>query len=506
MMIRKIILIIGLALVTNVSLAQDHTFTLAKNLEIFHNLVRNVDMVYVDTIDQDKAFKRGIDAMLYSLDPYTTYFPAEETKDFRQMVTGKYAGIGAMIKQNYKDSCCVINQPYFGMPAQEAGLKKGDQIISIDDSCMLGKTTDYVSSHLRGDAGSTFKLKIYRPSVGKELKFKITRRNIYLPAVTYSGMLDKNVGYILLNSFTENCAQEFGEAFYNLEGAERLIVDLRENGGGSLSECLTMLNMFLPRDTRVLSTKGKVDASCAEYKTMYEPADTLLPLVVLVDETSASASEIFSGALQDLGRAKIVGMKTYGKGLVQSSFDLPYNGQVKVTTSKYYLPSDRCIQGIGVEPDIKFEGDTLTNLAYYLTAIRDTCENVFTYVCDYIERHPTIAPPSEFILTDADFDEFKAMVIANDFSYDKQTEKFLTNLREIAKYEGYYEDSKEEFDALEHKLVHNLERDLEHNRELIKRLLGREIVRNYYYDEGEIEFALRFDSTVKAVIDQELWN
>ncbi len=510
---KKFILIISLALAAHVSLAQDYVFKLSKNLEIFHNLVRTLDYVYVDTLDSDRAFKRGINAMLYSLDPYTIYYPEEETKDLRQMVTGKYAGIGALIKQHYRDSCCVINQPYFGMPAQEVGLRKGDRIIAIDDSCMLGKTTDYVSSHLRGDAGSTFTLRFFRPSLGKELTTTITRRNIHLPAVSYSGMLDSilcpgydsasNIGYILLTSFTEDCSKEFRNAFLALkeQGMQRLIIDLRENGGGSLAECLMMLNMFLPRDTRVLSTKGKLASAQADYTMQLEPLDTIMPIVVMVDENSASASEIFAGALQDLHRATLIGRKTFGKGLVQSSFDLPHNAQAKITTSRYYLPSDRCIQGTGVEPDIVLAADTITNLAGYLLNVRDSAENVFTYVCDYIDRHPTIASPKEFALSDADYDEFKALVISNNFTYDKQTEKHLKQLKDLAQFEGYYNDAKAEFDALEQKLVHNLEHDLEINRELMKQLLGREIVRNYYYDEGEVEFTLRWDSQLRQAAE-----
>ncbi len=513
-----------------------HNFDVAKELDIFNSLYRDLDMLYVDTIDPNKTVQYGIKAMLYSLDPYTVYYPEDEVKNLRQMITGKYAGIGSIIRENLKEGCCIIDQPYLGMPAQEVGLRKGDRILSIDDSTMIGKPTDYVSSHLRGDAGSTFKLKIFRPSTSKEMTFNITRRSIQLPSIPYYGMLNDSVGYINLEQFTEDCAKEVRQAFIDLKlkGMRRFIFDLRENGGGSVSEAISILNMFIPNGTSVLTMRGKMRRSNSEYKTTVEPIDTIMPVLVLVNGNTASASEITAGVLQDLDRGVILGTQTFGKGLVQTTIDTPYNGQLKLTTSKYYIPSGRCIQAIdysnkgsnvvehtpdslakvfytlkgrevreggGIKPDIEVKGDTLTNLAYYLVNARDSSEIVLTYVCDYIQSHPTIAPPSEFELSDEDYDNLKARVIESNFEYDKQTEKYLSQLRELAKFEGYYDDAREEFDALEAKLTHNLERDLDINKDLIKALVGRDIVAAYYYEAGAVEFALRYDNQLKKAIE-----
>ncbi len=513
-----------------------HNFDVAKNLDIFCSLYRNLDMLYVDTIDADATVQYGIKAMLYSLDPYTVYYPEEDVKSLRQMITGKYAGIGSLIRENLKEGCCIIDRPYKGMPAQEAGLKKGDRILSIDDSTMVGKPVDFVSSRLRGDAGSTFKLKIFRPSENKEMVMNITRRSIQLPAITYYGMLTDSIGYINLEQFTEDCSKEVRRALLDLKakGMKRLVFDLRDNGGGSVSEAISIINMFVPNDITVLTMKGKTPRSNNEYRTTAEPVDTIMPLVVMVNGNTASASEIMAGVMQDRDRAVVLGEKTYGKGLVQTTIDTPYNGQLKLTTSKYYIPSGRCIQAIdyskkgakatehtpdslarvfhtlggrevreggGIKPDIIMESDTLTNFAYYLVNARDSLELAFSYVYDYIQSHPAIAPPSEFELTDEDYADLSARVMESDFKYDKQTEKYLQQLKELAKFEGYYEDAKEEFNALEKKLTHNVERDLEINKELLKSLIGRDIVACYYYDEGAVEFSLRSDNQLKRALE-----
>lgn len=516
---------------------EDHNFNVAKNLNVFNTLYRNLDMVYVDTLDSDEVIGYGIRAMLRSLDPYTEYYPASDVNELRQMITGKYAGIGALIRENMKEGCCMIDQPYKGMPAQELGLKRGDLILAIDDSTMIGKPTSYVSEHLRGDAGSSFKLKIRRLSTGKEMIFKVTRRAIQLPAVSYYGLIGSTgIGYINLNSYTEDCAKDVRRAFVELKqnGMDRLIFDVRDNGGGSVQEALAIINMFVPRNTTLLTMKGKMKRANNEYKTTVEPIDTLMPIVVLVNDNTASASEITAGSLQDLDRAVVLGTRTYGKGLVQTMLELPFNGQMKLTTSKYYIPSGRCIQAInykhknggytehvpdsltkvfhtvggrevrdggGIKPDIEVKADTLTNLVYYLMSVRDSNEVVFNYEYDYIQAHPSVAAPDEFMITDEDFDELKLRVIKSNFKYDKQTEKFLQQLKELAKFEGYYEDSKQEFEALEKKLTHNLERDLEKNRELIKELISREIIRSYYYDGGSIQHSLRTDPQVKKAME-----
>ncbi len=513
-----------------------HNFDVAKNLDIFNSLYRDLDMLYVDTIDADKTVQYAIRAMLYSLDPYTIYYPEEEVKNLRQMITGKYAGIGSLIRQNLKEGCCVIDQPYRGMPAQEVGLRKGDRILAIDDTTMIGKPTDYVSSHLRGDAGSTFMLRYLRHGEEKERTMSITRRSIQLPAVSYYGMLNDSIGYINLDQFTEDCAKEVRQAFISLKlkGMKRLIFDLRENGGGAVSEAISILNLFVPNDTVVLTMRGKTRRAHNEYKTSAEPVDTVIPIVVMVNDATASASEIMAGVLQDFDRAVVLGTQTYGKGLVQATVDVPYNGQLKLTTSKYYLPTGRCLQAIdysqhgnntiehtpdslakvfytnagrpvreggGIMPDVVMQGDTLTNLAYYLINARDSAEVAFTFVCDYIAAHPTIDSPSTFELTDEDFAEVKRRVIESNFTYDKQTEKYLQRLKELARFEGYYDAAKDEFDALEAKLTHDLSYDLDINKDLLLSLLARDIVGAYYYEEGAIKYSLRHDNQITRAID-----
>lgn len=526
--------------------AQDnHNFNVAKNLDVFNTLYKHLDMVYVDTLNADEVIGNGINAMLRSLDPYTQYYAESDMKDLRRMITGKYAGIGAMVRENTQAGCVMIDEPYPGMPAMEVGLRKGDRILSIDDSTMIGKTTGYVSEHLRGDPGSSFKLKIMRPSTGKEMVFKITRRTIQMPCITYYGMLNDEVGYLQLGEYTENSAQEVRRAFIDMkqQGMRRLLFDLRDNGGGSVQEAVTMINMLVPRDKTIVTMRGKIKQSNREYKTTAEPIDTTMAVVVLVNDNTASASEITAGALQDMDRAVIMGSRTYGKGLVQTTLDVPYNGQLKLTTSKYYIPSGRCIQAInynhknggyaehipdslarvfhtiggrevrdggGIKPDIEVKADTITNLAYYLMNTRDSSEVVFNFEYDYIQKHATIAGPEEFLITDADYDELKARVLKSDFKYDKQTEKYLGMLKDLAKFEGYYDDAKAEFEALEAKLTHNTERDLEINRELLKQLVSREIVRAYYHDAGAMQHALRFDTQVKEAVnllmDDERYN
>ena len=512
-----------------------HDFEVAKNMDIFTSIYKQLDMVYVDTLDAGEVIGNGINAMLGSLDPYTTYYPESKVKELKNMLTGKYAGVGAVIRYNYQIGKTVISEPYAGMPAAEAGLKKGDVILSIDDSTMVGKDVSYVSDHLRGEPGTSFMLKIKRPSTGKVMKLKLTRRTVQLPFLPYYGMLEGGIGYINFNSFTDQCAKEVRRAFVELkrQGAKSLIFDLRNNGGGSVSEAVSIVNMFLPKGKTVLKMRGKLQRSNAEYKTMVEPVDTLMPMVVLVSGNTASSSEIMSGCLQDYDRAIILGTRTYGKGLVQTTMDLPYNGQIKLTTAKYYIPSGRCVQALnykhakggyvehvpdsltkvfytasgrevrdggGVKPDVEVKPDSLPNIAFYLAGARDSNEVMLNYEVDYISKHPTIAPAAEFALTDADYAEFKERVLKADFKYDRETEKYLKDLEKLAKFEGYYDDAKPEFEALKKKLSHNVAKDLDYNKDYIKHLLESEIVAAYYYQAGVIQNSLRYDKQVKEAV------
>ena len=512
---------------------KDHNFEVAKHLDIFNNVYKNLDLLYVDTLNPKDVIGTGINAMLRQLDPYTEYYAQDETKNLRMMLTGKYAGIGALIRKHQKLNRVVIDEPYANMPAAEAGLQKGDIILSIDDTLMTDKEVSFVSSHLRGEPGSSFLLKVMRPSTGKLMSFKITRKNIKLPELPYYGMREGNIGYINFNSFTQESAKEVRRAFVDLKkrGATSLIFDLRNNGGGSESEAVDIVNLWVPKGITVVDNRGKVKQASHIYKTRLEPVDTVMPIVVLVNGESASASEITSGALQDLDRAVILGTRTYGKGLVQIPIDLPYNTNMKVTTSKYYIPSGRCIQAInykqgstgyrehipdsltkvfytaggrevrdggGIKPDVEVKADTIPNIAFYLSASgQDSTEVMFDYVVDYIAKHPTIAEPAKFHLTEADWEVFKARVIKSGFTYDPVSKKQFAELVRTAKFEGYYDEAKSAFDNLEQKLNHDVAFDLEKHKAVLMQLLENDIIAHYYYQSGAIEAGLNFDHQLK---------
>ena len=529
------ILFLSFAFTATAQEDKDHNFTVAKNLDVLNVIYKHLDLMYVDSLNGNEVIGNGINAMLQSLDPYTVYYPEEKVKELKFMITGKYGGIGSVIRYNNQLKRVIIDQPYEHMPAAEVGLKKGDIILSIDDKDMTHKDQEYVSNHLRGDPGTSFILKIKRPSTGKVMKMKITRRAIQTPAVPYYGMKDNGVGYINLSSFTENCSKDVRRAFMDLKqkGMKSLIFDLRGNGGGSESEAVNIVNMFVPKGVLVVSNRGKLKRVNRDYKTTVEPIDTVMPIVVLVDESSASASEITCGALQDLDRAVIMGTRTYGKGLVQMTLDLPYNGTLKLTTSKYYIPSGRCIQAInykhsnggytehvpdsltkvfytsrgrevrdggGIMPDVEVKADSVPNIAYYLAGVRDSNELLLNYQLDYIASHPVIAQPEQFDITDAEYEDFKQRVLKADFKYDRESEKYLKTLVKLAKFEGYYDEAKTEFDNLEKKLSHNVAKDLDFNKETIKKLIANGIIPAYYYQKGNIQYALSSDKQIKEAM------
>lgn len=512
---------------------KNHNLEVAKNLEIFNAIYKNLDLMYVDTLDAGTVIGTGINAMLRSLDPYTEFYPEEKQKDLKLLMTGKYAGIGALVRYHQKLKRVVIEEPYAGMPAAEVGLKKGDIILQIDDTLMTDKTVSYVSEHLRGDAGTTFVLKIQRPSTGKKMTFKITRRSIKMPEITYYGMRPNGIGYINLNTFTGEPAKPMRRAFLDLkkQGATKLILDLRGNGGGSLAECVDIANMWIPKGVTLVETKGKIRRANSEYKTRLEPIDTVMPLIILVNDETASASEIVSGSVQDLDRGIIIGTRTYGKGLVQiPNVEVPFNGNLKLTTSKYYIPSGRCIQAInykhtgggykehvpdsltrvfytkngrevrdggGIKPDIEVKPDTMANITLYLDRI-DSTETVLDYVVDYIAKHPTIAPAKDFHLTDADYADFKQRVVKAGFTYDQVSKKQYEELVKVAKFEGYYDEAKAEFEALKAKLDHHdIGKDLDLRRTEIQHLIEQDIISAYYYQKGQVEAMLQYDKTVK---------
>ena len=480
---------------------KNHNLEVAKNLEIFNSLYKHLDIMYVDTLDANKVVGVGIDAMLRSLDPYTEYYPESRQKELKTMLTGKYAGIGALVRYHQKLKRVVIEEPYEGMPAQEVGLKKGDIILQIDDTVMTDKTVSFVSSHLRGEPGTTFVLKIQRPSTGKKMNFKITRRSIKMPEITYYGMLRNGLGYINLNTFTGEPAKAMRRAFLDLkqQGANKLVLDLRGNGGGSLSECVDILNLWIPKGQKIVETRGKLKRAGSEYTTRLEPVDTIMPLVVLVNGETASASEITCGALQDLKRGIIIGSHTYGKGLVQiPNVELPFNANLKLTTSRYYLPSGRGIKmKEGITPDVEIKPDTMANVTVYLDRL-DSTEVMFDYVVDYIAKRPTLPAAADFHLSDADYEAFKQRVISAGFTYDQVSKKQFEELVRTAKFEGYYDDATAELEALRQKLDHHdIAKDLDRHRDEIQQLMEQDIVSAYYYQGGQIQVGLRRDKMLR---------
>lgn len=518
----------------------DRNFQISKNLDIFNSIFKELDMFYVDTVNAEKMIQTGVEGMLSLTDPYTEYYPEEEVSSLKEMTTGKYGGIGAAIRYyEAKDRIAVV-EPTEGMPAAEAGVKAGDIILSVGGKEMVRgdmkpqEFSSKVSEALRGEPGTSFVLKVLRPLKNDStvMEFKITRKNIRTNPVPYYGMVKDSIGYLALSSFTENSAKDFKKAFIELKqkGAKSLIIDLRDNGGGSLSEAVDIVNLYVPQGQEIVVTKGKVRQAQGSYKTQNEPVDTQIPLAVLVNGATASASEIVSGSLQDLDRAVVIGSRTFGKGLVQTIRPLPYNGTLKVTTSKYYIPSGRCIQAIdyakknadgsvartpdslttvfhtaagrevrdggGIRPDIEVKGDKIPNIVFYL--MND--DLIFDYATQYCWDHPTLASVDDFKLTDADYEAFKKLVKSRNFTYDRQSEKMLKSLKEIAEFEGYMTEAAEEFKALEKKLNHNLDRDLDYFAKPIKEYISQEIVTRYFYQRGAAMERLKDDTDLEEAI------
>ncbi|MFR9166898.1 MAG: S41 family peptidase [Dysgonomonas sp.] len=526
-----------------------HYFDINKNVEVFNSVVKELDLFYVDSLDVEKTINTGIVNMLAGLDPYTNYITEEDMNDFKFMTTGEYAGIGSYVAARKIDGeyRVMVTGPYKDKPAAKAGLKDGDIILAVDDVDMTTLTkeentdnsnygntlTGKVSAKLKGQPGTIVKIKIQRPGEKKTREFKIEREQIQVSAVQYYGILNNNVGYISFSGFTDRSAQDVKTAFTDLkkQGITSLIIDIRGNGGGILEEAVQLVNLFVPKGQVVLSTKGKLKQMDRVYRTTLAPIDTEIPLAILVDRGSASASEIVSGALQDMDRAVIIGERTFGKGLVQLTRELPYGGSLKVTTSKYYIPSGRCIQAIdythrnedgsvgripdslttvfktaigrevrdggGIIPDIALKDEKMPSLAYYLV----TQYIIFDFATEWTQKHNTILPVESFSLTDEDYNNFKEFVKAKkDFKYDMLSEKTLNSLKEIMEYEGYMDAAGDEYKALEAKLTPDLDRDLNTFKEDIMQMLSAEIAKRYYYKEGEIREALKTDKGVEEAI------
>lgn len=525
--------ILPLAIITIVALLSFNNdwrkFQLSQQLNIFNTIIKDLDLFYVDTIAPEKLIRNGIDAMLGNLDPYTVYYSEKEADDLKMMITGKYAGIGSVIRYHTDKKTTVIADPYENMPAAKAGLCIGDELLSINGVDVRGMTTDSVSNMLRGEAGTKLTLEIERPGEKKQRTITLERENISLPAIPYYGILQDSIGYISFESFTEKCSKDMRRAIINLKnsGATSFIIDLRGNGGGSLQESVNIVNLFIEKGKTIVTTKGKTKKVNEEYKTTREPLDTVSPIIILVDRQTASAAEILAGSLQDLDRAVIVGSRTYGKGLVQSTRPLPGNGYLKLTTSKYHIPSGRCVQALdyshreqdgiakripdsltnifytearrevrdggGIRPDIEPKAEELSTLLFYL--MQEMA--IFDYATNYRLKHDSIAPADKYEISDSDYEDFKKELIKSGFSYDMQSNKLLKQLKEMIKFEGYEDITKDEIAALEKKLQHNLEYALTHFAKHVKIMLSSEIVKRYYGQQGETIYGLRNDTDLE---------
>lgn len=521
-LIRKVVLVATILFSTLVGFSQSYNFEVVKGLELMDLIYQNLDMHFVDEPKPGKLSKVAIDAMLKDLDPYTVYYHEANMEDYRMMTTGQYGGVGALIRK-MGDYIC-ISEPYEGNPAQKSGLKAGDKILEIDGKNMVKKPSEDVSQALKGPKGTTIQVKVLRNDK-EQLVIPITRDEIKIPDVPYAEIISEGVGYIKLNSFTQTASEEVKKAFLNLKskGMNQLVFDLRENGGGLLIEAVKIVNFFVPKDKIVVTTKGRIKEENQVYKTQVEPLDTEIPIVVLIDEGSASASEIVSGSLQDLDRAVIVGQTSFGKGLVQRTFDLKYGSKIKLTIAKYYTPSGRCVQkleyydkdederpkeipdsligkfktlngrevidGRGIEPDVKVKEKEFSRLTAMLVAKNF----IFNYATDYYKTHTTIAPAGTFKLSDTEYNQFKDLVIKDTFDYSTASEEVLKKMRKTAESEGYFEDSKAEYEALFKRVTPSKQRDLEKFSSEIKELIENEIVSRYYYQKGRAEHAFRDD-------------
>jgi carboxyl-terminal processing protease len=530
----KIIIVVSLLILAGVTtgfLATQETrdFRVAKNLDIFFSLFRELNTFYVDEVDPDKVIKAGIDNMLKTLDPYTVYFPETEADEFAIMTTGKYGGIGSMVRNS--GDYVVISEVYKGFPADKAGIKPGDLLKKVDGISLKGLSTDKVSEKLKGNPGTEISLTIERN--GKDSDYSLKREKIVMPPVPYWGMIDSKTGYIRFTNFTQNCIEDVKTALTSLKekNAQQIILDLRGNPGGLLTEAVEIVNLFTAEGTEVVSTKGKVKQFDEDFKTTKQPVDEKIPLALIINRGSASASEIVAGAIQDLDRGVIIGQRSYGKGLVQITRPLSYNTQLKVTTAKYYIPSGRCIQardfshpnedgsvgiipdslisefktktgrivkdGGGITPDIEVTSESLSQIASELF-LRNL---IFDFATSYYWAHPDIKSPDQFRLTDQDYDDFKTFLMNRKFNYKTVTEESLSELITNAKKEKYYDIHKDLFDDLEKDIAHSLDQDLMLFRKEISDLLEDEIISRYFYESGAIEWTIKKDEQIAKALE-----
>ncbi len=523
---KKIFLTLTAAILMAAPISAQNDFEIAKNVDIFVSILKELNEKYADEITPGKLTKTAIDAMLTSLDPYTVYYPESEIEDFRMMTTGQYGGVGALIQQHGND--VVISEPYDGSPSQKAGLRAGDIVRKVNGQSLEGKNSSDVSAAMKGQPGSTLVLEVYRPSEKKNMTFNIVREEIKLPNIPYSGMLDNEVGYVKLDQFTDKAGSEVRESFQKLkeQGMKYFILDLRENGGGLLNEAVNILNIFVDRGVQIVETKGKIPEQQKVFKTMAPVTDKDIPVVVLVNEHSASASEIVSGAFQDLDRGVIVGKKSFGKGLVQNVVPLDYNTSLKITVAKYYIPSGRCVQNIeyfdkdtangafkipdslavafktkngrtvydkgGVEPDVLTEDSVLSDILLSLV----THNLVFDFANDYRAKHETIPEADKFRVDDKLYNEFVEFLKDKDYSYKTETEEVLEKLKKAAEEDKVFTGIENYYNQLKAQLEKEKTQDLYKYKNEISKYLASEIVVRYYYQKGRIMNMLSDDNDI----------
>lgn len=520
---------LGASVQVSAQVVENHNSKVSRNLEIFNEIYKALDMYYVDTLAADTVIGWAIDGMLMKVDPFTGYYPADDD-DLRQMATGKYAGIGSIIRFHKSNDRVVIDEPYENTPSQDAGLKAGDIILTIDGKDIKGMMPAKVTNLLRGEAGTTLELCFQRPGEDTPRTVHITRRTIQLPAIPFYGIMDDGIGYINLNSFTAGCAREMRHALLKLmsEGAKRLVLDLRDNVGGAINEAVDITNLFLPKGVKVVYTKGKQASMNHEYSTTTDPIAPDLPLVVLVNGMSASSAEIVSGALQDMDRAVIMGTRTFGKGLVQAIRDVPYRGELKITTGRYYIPSGRCIQaheynhdgsskvipdslrntfytksgrivkdGGGIQPDTIVRNDTLPTMIFDLVQ----SDIFFDWGTNYAAAHPSLPAPGKFHVSDSLYADFCSYIEKSKFTYNRRSDEVIKLLRQVADMEGYLQDSEEEMKALEAKFAPDIHKDLERMRKHIIPYIEGELIVRYYHQKGAIRHSMPNDKIYRRAVD-----